>query len=209
AVPSGPAILVANHSGALPVDGPVLHHALVRARPDIPEPRWLVEDQVFYAPLLGTLLNRIGAVRASPENALRLLDAGQPVIVFPEGIQGIGKPFAERYRLMRFGRGGFVKIALRARAPIIPVAIVGAEEASPLLGKLPGGLFGLPYVPITSPVLLPSRWRIRFGDPIAVDQFPADAEQDVDAVQQLADRTRGSIQSMITELLDARRSAFA
>jgi 1-acyl-sn-glycerol-3-phosphate acyltransferase len=207
-VPAGPAILVANHSGALPVDGPVLHHALVRARPDIPEPRWLVEDQVFYAPLLGTLLNRMGAVRASPENALRLLQAGRPVIVFPEGIQGIGKPFAERYRLMRFGRGGFVKIALRTRAPIIPVAIVGAEEASPLLGKLPGGWFGLPYLPITLPVPLPSRWMIRFGDVISVDDVPPEAARDLGVVQELTDRTRGSIQAMLTDLLDARVSAF-
>jgi 1-acyl-sn-glycerol-3-phosphate acyltransferase len=208
-VPAGRAILVANHSGALPVDGPVLHHALARRRPDLREPRWLVEDQIYRAPFIGTLLNRMGAVRAGPENALRLLGEDRPVIVFPEGIQGIGKRFAERYRLMRFGRGGFAKIALRMRAPIVPVAIVGAEEASPLLGKLPGALFGIPYLPITSPVPLPSRWMIRFGEPIFLEDFPSDAAYDLDVVQDLTDRTRGSIQTMIASLLEARGSAFA
>ncbi|HYX92016.1 MAG TPA: 1-acyl-sn-glycerol-3-phosphate acyltransferase [Myxococcaceae bacterium] len=208
-VPAGPALLVANHSGALPVDGPVLHHALGRHRPDLREPRWLVEDQIYRAPFIGTLLNRLGAVRAAPENALRLLSEERPVIVFPEGLLGIGKRFAERYRLMRFGRGGFAKIALRARAPIVPVAIVGAEEASPLLGKLPGALFGIPYVPITSPVPLPSRWMIRFGEPIFLHDLPAEAADDVDVVQDLTDRTRGAIQTMIAALLEARGSAFA
>jgi 1-acyl-sn-glycerol-3-phosphate acyltransferase len=112
-VPSGGALLVANHSGAFPLDGPMLQEALRRERRDLPEARWLAEDQVFYAPLLGTLFNRLGAVRASPDSACRLLSEGRPVCIFPEGIQGIAKPFAERYRLKRFGRGGVVKLALR------------------------------------------------------------------------------------------------
>jgi 1-acyl-sn-glycerol-3-phosphate acyltransferase len=204
-VPPGGALLVANHAGALPLDGPMLHEALRRERPDLPEARWLAEDQVFYAPLLGTLFNRLGAVRASPDSAVRLLAEGRPVLVFPEGIQGIGKPFRDRYRLQRFGRGGFVKLALRTGRPILPVAIMGAEETLPLLGKLPGGLLGVPYVPVT-PVPLPAKWRIRIGEPISV---PAGAkETDLSVVESLVDATRNTIEHMLRELLGARGGVF-
>ncbi len=207
-VPAGGALLVANHAGALPLDGPMLHEALRRERPDLPEARWLAEDQVFYAPLLGTLFNRLGAVRASPDSATRLLAEGRPVLIFPEGIQGIGKPFRDRYRLQRFGRGGFVKLALRTRRPILPVAIMGAEETLPLLGKLPGGLFGVPYVPVTplGPLPLPAKWRIRIGDPI---QVPAGAkETDLSVVESLVEATRSTIEHMLRELLRARGGVF-
>ncbi len=208
-IPQGPVILVANHSGALPLDGPVLHAALTRERSDLLDARWLVEDQVFLAPFLGTLLNRLGAVRACPENALRLLAEGRPVIVFPEGLQGIGKPWKERYRLMRFGRGGFVKIALRTRAPIVPVAIVGAEESMPLLGRLPGKPLGLPYLPLTPPVPLPARWIIRFGEPLRVDAHDPSAHEDIALVHRLNERTRESVQGMLDAILNAREGVFA
>jgi 1-acyl-sn-glycerol-3-phosphate acyltransferase len=207
-VPSGPVLLVANHSGALPFDGPMLQLALGRERPDLREARWLVEDQVFYAPGVGTLMNRLGAVRACPENALRLLNELRPVIVFPEGIQGMGKPFAQRYQLKRFGRGGFVKLALRTGAPIVPVAIVGAEETAPLLGKIPATFLGFPYLPVTPPPL-PARWTIRFGDPILMDGFEPEAAEDMSLVQRLTERTRESIQGMLQALLKERRSVFA
>jgi 1-acyl-sn-glycerol-3-phosphate acyltransferase len=207
-VPAGPVLLVANHSGALPFDGPVLQQALSRERPDLQEARWLAEDQIFYAPMLGTLMNRLGAVRACPENALRLLDELRPVIVFPEGIQGLSKPFAQRYQLKRFGRGGFVKLALRTGAPIVPVAIVGAEETAPLFGKLPAGFLGLPYLPLTPPPL-PARWIIRFGDPISMGDLPPEAAEDMPQVQRLTERTRESIQGMLQALLKDRRSVFA
>ena len=206
-VPAGGALMVANHAGALPLDGPMLHEALRRERPDLPEARWLAEDQVFYAPLLGTLFNRLGAVRASPDSAVRLLGEGRPVLVFPEGIQGIGKPFRDRYRLQRFGRGGFVKLGLRTGRPILPVAIMGAEETLPLLGKLPGGLLGVPYVPVTPlPLPLPAKWRIRIGEPIAV---PAGAkETDLSVVESLVEATRSTIEQMLRELLGARGGVF-
>jgi 1-acyl-sn-glycerol-3-phosphate acyltransferase len=207
-VPAGPVLLVANHSGALPFDGPMLQQALSRERPDLQEARWLAEDQVFYAPMLGTLMNRLGAVRACPENALRLLDELRPVIVFPEGIQGLGKPFAQRYQLKRFGRGGFVKLALRTGAPIVPVAIVGAEETAPLFGKIPASFLGIPYLPVTPPPL-PARWTIRFGDPISVGELPPEAAEDMSQVQRLTERTRESIQGMLQALLKERRSVFA
>jgi len=204
-VPAGGALLVANHAGALPLDGPMLHEALRRERPDLPEARWLAEDQVFYAPLLGTLFNRLGAVRASPDSAVRLLGEGRPVLVFPEGIQGIGKPFRDRYRLQRFGRGGFVKLALRTGRPVLPVAIMGAEETLPLLGKLPGGALGVPYVPVT-PFPLPAKWRIRIGEPLQVP--PGAKETDLSVVESLVEATRSTIEHMLRGMLGARGGVF-
>jgi 1-acyl-sn-glycerol-3-phosphate acyltransferase len=210
-VPRGAAILVANHSGALPYDGLVMSLVISRERPDLREPRWLVEDQVFHAPVLGTLFNRLGAVRASPENALRLLDEQRPLVVFPEGYQALSKPFAERYKLKRFGRGGFVKLALRTGAPIVPVAIVGAEETSPLLGRLPASFLGLPYLPLTplGPLPLPAKWSVRFGEPLAMDGLPPEAADDLGEVQRLTEKTREAIMGMLQSLLRERRSVFA
>ncbi len=215
-VPQGGALLVANHAGALPIDGPVLNEVLRRSRPDLPGPRWLVEDQVFYAPILGTLLNRLGAVRASPENATRLLAEGRCVCVFPEGIQGIGKPYRERYRLKRFGRGGFVKLALRTGVPILPVAIVGGEESLPLLAKLPAGFLGMPYVPITplGPIPLPAKWSVRIGPPLALPEQheqPGGAPGGTAAlavVESLVEQTRRRIEEMLQELLRARGAVY-
>jgi 1-acyl-sn-glycerol-3-phosphate acyltransferase len=208
-VPSGGAILVANHSGALPYDGLVASMVLMRERPDLREPRWLVEDQVFHAPMLGTLFNRLGAVRACPENAVRLLDEQRPVLVFPEGYQGMSKPFAQRYQLKRFGRGGFVKLALRTGAPIIPVAVVGAEETSPLLGRIPASFLGVPYLPLTGPVPLPAKWFLRFGEPISTEELGPEDADDLAEVQRVTERTRESIQGMLQALLRERRSVFA
>jgi 1-acyl-sn-glycerol-3-phosphate acyltransferase len=206
-VPQGGAVLVCNHSGAIPADGPVVSQALSRERPELPEARWLVEDQIFETPFLGTLFNRMGAVRACPENALRLLEERRPVIVFPEGIQGIGKPFQQRYQLKRLGRGGFAKLAVRAGLPIIPVAIVGAEEAMPLLAKLPTRFLGLPYFPVTIPPL-PTKWTIRFGEPLSAGATGSGPAEDPAVVQPLVDGTRGAIEGMLRAMLDERRSVF-
>jgi 1-acyl-sn-glycerol-3-phosphate acyltransferase len=191
-LPKGPCLVVANHSGALPFDGPVLHSAIVRERPELKEPRWLVEDQVFFAPLIGRLINRVGGVRASPENATRLIQDGHPVIVFPEGILGLSKPYAERYQLKRFGRGGYVKLAARLKVPIIPAALVGAAETMPVLAKLPGAVFGVPYIPVAPPPL-PVPWKIRFGEPIHVEG----TEHDLDWVQSVNDDTREVITALL------------
>lgn len=206
-VPAGAAILVANHSGALPLDGLMLHLALRRERADLPDARWLMEDQVFHAPFVGVLANRLGAVRANPENATRLLEEKRPVAVFPEGIQGISKRFGERYQLKRFGRGGYVKLAVRLNVPIVPVAIVGAEESMPLLARLPGGILGLPYLPITVPPL-PAKWHIRFGEPITWSEAPDNADDDLAWVAQINDRTRETIEGMLTAMLRSRTSVF-
>lgn len=163
-VGAGPCILVGNHAGALPLDGLMLRTVLRRdcGRPDA---RWLVEDALFHAPFVGTWLTRLGAIRACPENAERLLAQGVALAVFPEGLLGISKSLARRYQLQRFGRGGFVKLALRTGAPIIPVAVVGAEEASPLFAKIPLPGLGLPYLPLTSPPL-PVAWKVSFLEPV-------------------------------------------
>lgn len=213
-IPKGGALLVANHAGALPIDGPVLNEVLRRTRPDLPGARWLVEDQVFYAPVLGTLLNRLGAVRASPENATRLLAEGRAVCVFPEGLQGIGKPFRERYRLKRFGRGGFVKLALRTGAPILPVAVVGGEESLPLLAKLPAGFLGMPYLPVTPLGLipLPAKWSIRIGAPLPLPKPSAEGPSGtatLAVVEALVEQTRRRIEEMLQELLRARGTVFS
>jgi 1-acyl-sn-glycerol-3-phosphate acyltransferase len=206
-LPAGPCLLVANHAGALPLDGPVLHLALQRERPDLPEARWLLEDQIFHAPFVGVLANRLGAVRANPENALRLLDEGRPVLVFPEGFHGLSKPFAERYQLRRFGRGGYVKIALRARVPVLPIAIIGGEESMPLLGKLPGGLFGVQYLPVTLPPL-PARWHVRIAPPVSMDGAPAEPEADLAWIERKNLAVRDQIEGMLTDMLQRRESIF-
>lgn len=204
-LPTGASVLVSNHSGALPFDGPMLARAIERERTDLRKPRWLVEDQIFHAPFLGTIVNRLGAVRACPENALALLGERRPVIVFPEGVQGIGKPVRERYQLKRLGRGGFAKVAVRAGAPIVPVAVIGPEDAMPLLARLPGRMFGVPYVPLMPPPL-PAKWIIRFGAPISVEGKTREATEEI---QPLVDATRQAIETMLGELQRQRPSAFA
>jgi 1-acyl-sn-glycerol-3-phosphate acyltransferase len=206
-VPRGGCILVANHAGALPLDGPVLHLALERERPELADARWLLEDQVFHAPFVGLLANRLGAVRASPENALRLLSEGRPVIVFPEGFHGLSKRFGERYQLRRFGRGGYLKIAIRAGVPVVPVAIVGGEESMPLLGKVPGGFLGVEYLPLTLPPL-PARWLIRFAPPIDFAGAPATPEDDLAWIERTNVAVRDQIERMLGELLAARPKVF-
>jgi 1-acyl-sn-glycerol-3-phosphate acyltransferase len=218
-VPStGRAVLVANHAGTLPYDSLMLVHAVRRdhqARRDV---RPLVEDPVFHLPFLGPIMNRIGGVRADPDNAERLLLRDELVAVFPEGEKGMGKLWRDRYRLQRFGRGGFVRLALRTGAPIIPVAIVGAEEAAPMVGKITwfAKSIGIPWVPltVTFPWLgpagllpLPSKWRLRFGAPIDVAHlYGRAAADDRLLVNRVADEIRSSIQGSVNELLAARRS---
>lgn len=206
-LPNGPFIIVANHAGALPLDGPVLHLALRRERPEMPDARWLLEDQVFHAPFVGVLANRLGAVRANPENAVRLLEEGRPLIVFPEGFHGLSKPFSERYQLRRFGRGGYVKIALRQNVPIIPAAIIGGEESMPLLGKLPGGFLGVEYLPLTLPPL-PARWHIRFAPPVSLEGAPSEPEADLAWVERTNLAVRDQIEGMLTNMLQHRDRVF-
>ncbi len=218
---TGPALLVANHGGAMfPYDGAMLKVALRLEHPEARELRPLVDDFVFHAPFLASLMTRVGGVRACPENAERLLRRGELLGVFPEGVRGMKKHFGERYRLQRFGRGGFVTLALRTGAPIVPVAIVGAEEIHPLLGtwQWPAKLLGLPYFPLTLtfPWLgllgllpLPSKWVISFGDPIQLaGRYSAKDASDPVLVDAITEEVRETIQAMLDETLRARGPAF-
>ncbi|MCG8424240.1 MAG: acyltransferase family protein [Proteobacteria bacterium] len=215
---TGRAIIVANHAGTLPYDGVMIMQAMRREHPGRRDARPLVEDFIFHFPYLGTLINRIGGVRACPENAERLLASDQVIIVFPEGQKGTGKLFRDRYRLQRFGRGGFVKLALRTRSPIIPVAVVGAEESMPILRKVTWltKSLNVPYIPITPtfPILgplglvpVPSKWYLIFGPAIdlAADYGPERADDRL-LVNKLAEQVRSTIQSMVDGALKRRKS---
>lgn len=213
----GRALLVANHAGTLPYDSAMVMHAVRRDHPARRDVRPLVEDTVFHLPFLGPIMNRIGGVRADPENAERLLLKDELVAVFPEGEKGMGKLWKDRYRLQRFGRGGFVKLALRTGSPIIPVAVVGAEEAAPMLGKVTwfAKNIGIPWIPVTPtfPWLgpagllpLPSKWFVQFGAPLDLGNAGPAAAEDRLFVNRIADQIRTQIQTMIEGLLGKRRS---
>ncbi|MGC4113658.1 MAG: lysophospholipid acyltransferase family protein [Myxococcales bacterium] len=214
-VPDGASILVCNHSGVLPLDGPMIRTVLRRDCKRL-DGRWLIEDALFHLPVMGTLLNRLGGVRACPENAERLLAKKLPLAVFPEGLLGISKPVSQRYKLQRFGRGGFVKLALRTGVPLVPVAIIGAEEASPLLAKIPlGGSVGLPYLPVTPtfPFLgplgllpLPTKWRVSFLEPVDLKRYGPDDAENPALVAQLTAEVRDAIQAELDRLVAQRQS---
>ena len=216
----GRCLLVCNHSGGpLPYDGIMLRTTVRREHRALRELRWLAEDFVYYLPFVGTAMSRLGAVRACQENAERLLGNGSLVAVFPEGAKGIGKLYKERYRLQRFGRGGFIRLCLRTRTPIVPCAIVGAEEANPMLYRVEymAKALGIPYLPITPtfPALgplgllpAPTKWKVTFGEPMAFDEYgPEDADDEV-LVGRLAERVRVTIQAMLDRTLAGRRSVW-
>jgi 1-acyl-sn-glycerol-3-phosphate acyltransferase len=207
----GRAVVVGNHSGSIPIDGLMLRTAFRvdhTARRDL---RWLAEDFLFYLPFAGVFMNRAGAVRACQENAERLLLRDNLIAVFPEGVQGIRKLFRDRYRLQRFGRGGYIRLCLRTRAPLIPCAIIGGEESSPLLYRFDGlaDLLRIPYLPVTPGLLpAPTKWRIKFGEPIAFDNYGPEAADDDLLVGRLSDRVRSTIQSMLDHGLQKRKSIW-
>ncbi len=215
----GRVALVANHSGAVPYDGIMLAAAMRREHPTARPLRWLAEDFVSHLPFMGAYLTRLGAVRACQENAERLLRKESCVAMFPEGVKGISKLFGDRYKLQRFGRGGHIKLAIRTRTPLVPVAIVGAEETHPLIA--PSGvvarMLGVPFVPITPtfPLLgaaglvpLPSKWRIVFGEAMPMNAYGPDAADDEVLVGRLNEKLRGTIQDMLDRALRQRRSVF-
>jgi 1-acyl-sn-glycerol-3-phosphate acyltransferase len=215
---TGGALVVSNHSGTVPVDGlmtavSIRDHTGRFLRP-------LGADLVFRLPFVGDLARKGGATLASNEDAERMLRGGELVGVWPEGFKGIGKPFSERYKLQRFGRGGFVSAAIRTGVPIIPTSVVGAEEIYPLVGNIPSlaRLLGLPYLPITPlfPLLgplglipLPSKWLIEFGEPIRTDEYDVGAADDPMLVFNVTDQVRESIQQTLYSLLMKRSSVFS
>ena len=219
-VPSyGSALVVANHSGVLPLDAIMLQVGVLDEHPKARNLRLLGADLIYSIPGLRKLARMSGHVPAHPDEAERLLKAGEVVGVFPEGFKGIGKPFSDRYKLQRFGRGGFARTALRTGAPIIPCAIVGAEEIYPMVADLPelASRLKLPYFPITplfpwfgliGAIPLPSNWIIEFCDPVQTDGFTPDQCEDKDVIAELADKVKYQIASKIDELLAERGPAF-
>ena len=215
----GAGLIVANHSGVLPWDGLMVNLAIRHEHEAARQCRMLALDMFALLPFLAPLLARTGGVRANPENGERLLRRGELVGVFPEGVKGVGKPYRERYKLARFGRGGFVRLALRTGAPIVPCAIVGAEEVHPKIGSMDwvGRPFGLPYFPITPtfPALgplgvvpLPSKWSIAFAEPVDVGQHGAEAADDPILVNRLSEQVRGTVQRMLDARLARRGSVW-
>jgi 1-acyl-sn-glycerol-3-phosphate acyltransferase len=212
------ALLVANHSGTIPVDAAMLQLGILDQHPAHRNLRLLAADLVFQMPFVGELARKSGSTLACQPDAERLLREGELVGVFPEGFKGVGKPFSERYKLQRFGRGGFVSAALATGAPIIPCAIVGAEEIYPKLGdaKFLARMFGLPYFPLTptfpwlgplGAVPLPSKWYIEIGEPIETSGLAAGPDDPMQ-VFNLTDQVRETIQQMLFRLLMQRRSVF-
>lgn len=214
------ALIVANHAGAIPSDAPAIMHGI---ETELERPVYGLADYLFRSlPLVGTLWARVGGVAAHPENAYRLLrEQQQLVCVFPEGSKGPGKLYNERYQLRRFGRGGFVEIAMRAGVPIIPIAVLGAEESMPIIYKAPGlaRAFGLPYVPITAnhlvfgPLLgtvlyFPTKMRLKVLDPITFDVPPDQERYAKSRIMEEAEAIRVKLQETIYEMLQQRRSIW-
>jgi len=215
----GGGLVVANHSGTIPMDSLMTQVAVHDEHPDHRHLRMLGADLVFSTPVMGQLARKTGSTLATNPDAERLLRGGELVGVWPEGFKGVGKPFSERYKLQRFGRGGFVSAAISAGVPIIPCSIVGAEEIYPLLGNMKAlaRLIGAPYAPITPtwPLLgplglipLPSKWIIEFGAPVQTAHLGPGAADDPMLVFDLTDQIRETIQQTLYSLLMQRRSVF-
>jgi 1-acyl-sn-glycerol-3-phosphate acyltransferase len=214
----GGALLVSNHAGVLPFDGAMIKVALFEHGLDR-HARALIADWFFTLPMLSWFLRRSGQTLGHPRDTHRLLSKGELVLVFPEGVKGTGKLWSERYRLRRFGRGGFVETAIRAGVPIVPISVVGSEELYPMLADVRplAQLTGFPYFPLTPTwpwlgplglVPLPSKWRIEFHPPIRTDELPVSAADDPSIVMRYADQVRDTIQDGLVANLMQRRNVF-
>jgi 1-acyl-sn-glycerol-3-phosphate acyltransferase len=211
--------MVANHAGAIPTDAPSIMHGIER---ELGRPVYGLADEVFKRiPVVNVAWSRLGGVQAHPDNAYRLLrEQQQLVMVFPEGNKGPGKHYSERYQLRRFGRGGFVQIAMRAGVPIVPLAIVGNEETMPIVAKVRGlaRLLGVPYVPITANMLalgplgtvipFPAKMRIRVLDPVRLDVPPDQPRYSRSRIMDTSEDIRHTIQTELYDMLRHRRSVW-
>ena len=214
----GGALLVSNHAGAIPADAPAIMHGIEE---ELGRPVYGLADEIFKAmPVIGTMWSRVGGVLAHPDNAYRLLrEQKQLALVFPEGTKGTGKLYSNRYQLARFGRGGFVQIAMRAGVPVVPIAVVGAEEAMPTLFKINplAKALGVPYVPITANMLalgplgllpFPAKIRIRVLDPVAFDVEPDQPRYSRSLIMDESERIRQLIQEALHDMLRRRESIW-
>jgi 1-acyl-sn-glycerol-3-phosphate acyltransferase len=215
----GPALLVSNHAGTVPVDAVIMKFGVLDRHPAHRHVRLLAADLAFRLPFIAPLARKSGNTLAGEEDSFRLLRNGELLGVFPEGYKGVGKHYRDRYKLQRFGRGGFIEVALRARVPIVPVSIVGAEEIYPKIGDIRplARIMGAPYFPVTpffpwlgplGLIPLPSKWIIEFGEPIRTEEFAEDAWQDALFVFQQTDHVRDVIQQTLYRNVLARRSIF-
>jgi 1-acyl-sn-glycerol-3-phosphate acyltransferase len=216
---AGRALLVVNHSGQLPFDGAMLASGVKLEHPGNRLVRTMFASWFPTLPFMAPLLVKCGQVMATEDNGVRLLENEELVSVFPEGYKGVGKLYKERYQLARFGRGGFIRMALRTKSPILPVAVVGAEETYMSIAKsdVIAKMIGFPYFPITPtfPLLgplgvipMPTKWYIDIGEPIPMDGYGPKADQNLMLVSQLTDQVRGVVQKMINERLAQRKSVF-
>ncbi len=215
----GPGILVANHAGVLPFDSFMITEAVKRNHPFGRMPRFLIEEWFLTRPFIGVALQRYGIARGSQDNALRLLKKGELIGLFPEGMKGIFKIYSDRYKLQRFGRGGAIRVAIKGKAPIIPVAVVGSEEIYPVITHwdFVARILGLPFFPVTPtfPFLglaglipLPSKWIIRFGEPIPLNELPPETVENEIIINTLNEELRSTIQEMLLDILKNRRTIF-
>ena len=216
---AGGALLVGNHAGAIPSDAPVIMHGI---ETELGRPVYGLADYLFRGlPVVGTLWSRAGGVPARPDNAYRLLhDQKKLALVFPEGEKGPSKPYAQRYRLQRFGRGGFVEIAMRAGVPVVPIAVVGSEETMPLLWQIPqlARALRVPYFPVTANMVLmgplglavpfPAKFRLRVLDPVTFDAEPGQERYPKSEVLEESERIRESMQHALDDMLRRRRSIW-
>ncbi|MFE3796524.1 1-acyl-sn-glycerol-3-phosphate acyltransferase [Nocardia tengchongensis] len=214
------ALIVANHAGVLPLDGLMLQVAVHDRHPGQRALRLLAADLVFELPIVGALARRAGHTPACRADAERLLRTGELAGVFPEGFKGVGKPYGARYKLQRFGRGGFASVAIKTGVPLIPCSIVGSEEIYPKLADLTplARLLRLPYFPVTplfphlgvlGAVPLPSKWYIEFGEPISTSAYGPDAADDPITIFEVTDQVRDTIQQTLYKRLTQRRNPFA
>jgi len=215
----GRGVLVSNHSGQLPWDGSMIVNAILNEHPNERLARALYASWFPKMPFVSTMLVKMGQTLADEENGIRLLEQDELVLVFPEGMKGITKLYKDRYKLARFGRGGFVRMALKTRSPLIPVSVVGAEETYIALRHVPvlSKLTGIPFPPISlrwpwfgllGLVPLPTKWYIDFGEPIPIDDYGPDTSNDLILISQLTNQVRSVIQKMIYKRLTLRESVF-
>jgi len=201
----GPVLLIANHSGQLPLDGVLIGFALATRELEPRMPRAMIERFFPTVPYLGNMLNQLGAVLGDPTNCAKMLANGEAVIIFPEGIRGSGKMYRDRYQLKRFGNG-FMHLAMQYNATVIPVGVVGCEETIPAFGNITplAKALGIPYAPVAAPVVLPARVFLKFGDPMHF----ANEELTEEQVTERVDQVKTAISHLIDEGLSERKRLF-
>jgi 1-acyl-sn-glycerol-3-phosphate acyltransferase len=208
-VPPGRVLLIANHSGQLPFDGAMIGVAML-TQADPPRPiRSMVEKWVPSLPFVSTFMARIGQIVGTPENCRRLLERDETILVFPEGVKAISKLYAKRYQLQDFGLG-FMRLALETNTPIVPVAVIGAEEQAPAVVDLKpvAKVLGFPAFPLTPyglPLPMPTKYRLYFGEPL---RFSGNPDDDDSELERKVKVVKASLQTMIDQGLKARKAVF-